>query len=75
MKVISSDVKDSGFVTLICDETTLHNRSFITISAHFVDAKTKNVMEETFIMKELESFTASLIFNVIKNSLQKLASP
>lgn len=72
---IVHEVIQSGFYVIISDETTLHNRSFLTVGIRYVNQSCLNVKEETLMFREMEGASAEAIFNLIISGLHDSKLP
>ena len=59
---VVNDVKDSGCYVLISDETTLHNRQFLTLGVRYVH-------------QEMEGADSNSIFTLITSGLAEVNLP
>ena len=72
---IVSDVKQSGMFVLISDETTLHNRQYLTLGLRYVHKETRKSHEESIMFREITSATAANIWANLKDMLNLAGLP
>ena len=72
---IVEDVKEAGKFCLISDETTLHNRPYLTMALRYVHQGKKQVVEEFIAFQDLESGKAETIFNQLLAGLKEAKLP
>ena len=75
LKGIVDDVKEAGKFVLISDETTLHNKPYLTMGLRYVNQAKKKVVEDFITFQELESGKAEAIFDQLLRGLEEANLP
>ena len=75
LKGIVDDVKEAGKFILISDETTLHNKPYLTMGLRYINQAKKKVVQDFITFQKLESGKAEAIFDQLLRGLEEANLP